>query len=226
MYEIKIPEYALHLLEQRGRPAAKSDDIEMRRCALLVVDMQNVFVSPDSPLQIPYAHEIVPAINRLARALRQRGATICWIQNNFRDEAKSWSVWFNQRLCKDAAAALITTCSPGHPGYELFSELDVSVADLLSVKTRFSAFIQGSSDLNTVLRSQGIDTVVITGTVTNVCCESTARDAMMLNYRTIFVSDANATRTAEEHNATLANMVQCFADVVSTDELIRKLSPS
>lgn len=91
------------------------------------------------------------------------------------------------------------------------------------MKSRFSAFLQGSSDLDEQLRRRGVDTVLITGTVSNVCCESTARDAMMLNYRTIFVSDANATRTDEEHNATLGNMVMCFADVASTEEVLRQL---
>ncbi|MNN54302.1 Isochorismatase family protein YecD [compost metagenome] len=89
------------------------------------------------------------------------------------------------------------------------------------IKTRFSPFVQGASCLHRELIRLGVDTVAITGTVSNTCCESTARDAMMLNYRTIFVSDANAARTDEEHNATLGNMVQTFADVVSTEELER-----
>ena len=62
------------------------------------------------------------------------------------------------------------------------------------IKRRFSALIQGSSNLGEQLRAAGIDTMIITGTATNICCESTARDAFMLNYRTLVVSDANATR--------------------------------
>jgi ureidoacrylate peracid hydrolase len=73
------------------------------------------------------------------------------------------------------------------------------------------------------LREAGIDTVIITGTVTNTCCESTARDAMMLNYKTIFVSDANACRTDEEHNTTLGNILRIFGDVASTQEVIGRL---
>ncbi len=90
-------------------------------------------------------------------------------------------------------------------------------------KTRFSAFIQGSSSLDEQLRGAGIETVIITGTVINTCCESTARDAMMLNYKTVFVSDANACRTDEEHNASLGNIMQIFGDVASTDDVIRRL---
>jgi ureidoacrylate peracid hydrolase len=87
-------------------------------------------------------------------------------------------------------------------------------------KTRFSAFIQGSSNLVEVLRERGLDTLLITGTVTNVCCESTARDAMMLNFRTIMVTDGNAAVTDEDHNASLTAFYLTFGDIMSTDMLI------
>ncbi len=84
-------------------------------------------------------------------------------------------------------------------------------------KQRFSAFTPGTSDLNAILREQGIDTVLITGTLTNCCCESTARDAMQHNYRVLIAADANAALTDEEHAATLHNMAFVFADLYSTD---------
>src|SRR4029077_10088271 len=80
--------------------------------------------------------------------------------------------------------------------------------------------IQGSSDLAEVLRGRGIDTVLITGTVTNVCCDSTARDAMMLNFKTIMVTDANAGHTDEEHNAALIAFYLSFGDIMSTEMLL------
>ena len=79
-------------------------------------------------------------------------------------------------------------------------------------------------DIDRRLREAGIDTVVIVGTLTNVCCESSARDAMMLNYRLVFVSDANAALTDAEHNATLASILRVFGDVASTDEVIQLFS--
>ena len=96
--------------------------------------------------------------------------------------------------------------------------------DEIVVKRRYSAFIQGSSDIDRRLREAGIDTVIIVGTLTNVCCESSARDAMMLNYRLVFVSDANAALTDDEHNATLGSILRVFGDVASTDEVIQLLS--
>jgi ureidoacrylate peracid hydrolase len=84
--------------------------------------------------------------------------------------------------------------TPGDFGHALYPELDVAERDLRVRKTRFSALIQGSSDLDAMLRARGIETLIVVGTATNVCCESTARDAMMLNYKVFFVSDANAYR--------------------------------
>ncbi len=92
--------------------------------------------------------------------------------------------------------------------------------DLIVEKNRFSAFIQGSSNLADVLRARGLDTLLITGTVTNVCCESTARDAMMLNFRTIMVTDGNAAVTDEDHNASLCSFYLTFGDIMSTDMLV------
>ena len=77
-----------------------------------------------------------------------------------------------------------------------------------------------------VLDELAIDTLIITGTLTNVCCESTARDAMLLNYKTIFIGDATGTRSDDEHNPTLINMMQFFADLIMTEDTIDLLSNS
>jgi ureidoacrylate peracid hydrolase len=93
-------------------------------------------------------------------------------------------------------------------------------SDLKVNKNRFGAFVPGSSNLHEILQARHIDTLIITGTATNICCESTARDAMMMNYKVIFVSDGTATFNDEEHNATLGTMLAMFADVMSTDEVV------
>ena len=68
--------------------------------------------------------------------------------------------------------------------------------------------------------------MIITGTLTNVCCEATARDAMLMNYDTVFVADANGARSDEEHTATLVNMLQFFADVRTTGEVEQLIETS
>jgi len=89
---------------------------------------------------------------------------------------------------------------------------------------RYSAFIQGSSDLPEQLRAQGFDTVLICGTVTNTCCESSARDATMLNFRTIMVSDGLAAQNDAEHAASLTAFYLIFGDVLTVDEVIGAFS--
>jgi ureidoacrylate peracid hydrolase len=118
------------------------------------------------------------------------------------------------------AAAL----APKAFGAQLWPGLDVRPVDLIIEKTRYSAFIQGSSVLEQELRARDITTVWIGGTTTNTCCEYMARDAMLLDFRTTMVSDANADHTEDEHNATLVAFCSKFGDVASTDDLIARLT--
>ena len=95
-----------------------------------------------------------------------------------------------------------------------------SPTDLISEKTRFSALVQGSSDLHEKLQERGIENVLVGGTLTNMCCESTARDAMMIGYKAIMVEDCNASRNAEDHLVGLTSVYQSFGDVRSTEDVI------
>ncbi len=224
MHRIAIPSYAIErALARRGR-LHPFDTIDPARTALVVVDLQNGFMAPGQPAETPLAREIVPAVNRLADATRAAGGTVVWIQNTITPESiQSWSVWFGDFGTGEWGPRMQRAFTPGDFGHAIYPGLQVRPGDLTVRKTRFSAFVQGASDLDAILRARGIDTLIIVGTATNVCCESTARDAMMLNYKVFFVSDANACRTDEEHNATLAIMMVMFADVRSTDEMIALL---
>ena len=91
------------------------------------------------------------------------------------------------------------------------------------MKYRFSAFLPGASDLPERLRARGFDTVLITGTVTNICCESSARDAMMTNFKTIMITDGNAAANMEEHQASLRAFYLTFGDVMDTEYVISRL---
>ncbi len=97
-------------------------------------------------------------------------------------------------------------------------------SDVQVRKYRFSAFLPGASELPALLRARGFDTVLITGTVTNVCCESSARDAMMRNFRVVMVSDANAAITPEEHDASLIALYLTFTDLMDTDMIVARLA--
>jgi ureidoacrylate peracid hydrolase len=221
MHQLSIPQSIIErVIAKRGRERA-FENIEPARTALIVVDMQNAFMLPGVAHALcPMAEKIVPNINRLAAALRASGGCVVWIKTTFKDDAlRNWSTYF-EMVSPEQAGKRIAALTADSKGHELWGALEVKASDLIVEKNRFSAFIQGSSNLADVLRARSLDTVLITGTVTNVCCESTARDAMMLNFKTIMVSDANAAVTDEDHNASLAAFYLSFGDVMSTDDVI------
>ena len=227
MHKVAIPPYVIgRVLERRGR-LNPFDGLDPARTALIVVDLQNGFMAPGQPAEIAPAREIVPNVNRLAAATRAAGGTVVWIQNTITPESeKSWSIYLGNFANEDWGLRMRRAFTPGDFGHALYPSLEVRPSDLTVRKTRFSAFVPGASELDSILRGRGINTLIVVGTATNVCCESTARDAMMLNYKIFFVSDANACRTDEEHNATLAILLMMFADVRSTDEMVNLLQRS
>jgi ureidoacrylate peracid hydrolase len=224
MHKIAIPAYAVErAIARRGR-VNPFETIDPAKTALVVVDLQNGFMAPGQPAEIAAARDIVPNVNRLAAATRAAGGTVVWIQNTITPGcATDWSVKHRDFASAEWGPRMTRAFTPGDFGHAIYPSLEVRPGDLSVRKTRFSAFIQGSSELDMVLKGRGIDTLIIVGTATNICCESTARDAMMLNYKVFFMTDANATSTDEEHNATLATMMVMFADVRSTDEMIALL---
>jgi ureidoacrylate peracid hydrolase len=227
MHKIDIPQYIIdRVTKARGKLHA-FDQLVGPATALLVVDLQNCFMLPPHPTEVPLAREIVPNVNKLAAATRAAGGAVVWIQmTHTEQDKKTWSVFYDNVSNALNKAEGLKRLGRGTQGQALYETLDVKPQDLKVEKNRFSAFIQGSSDLDKLLKERGIDTVLVTGTVTNTCCESTARDAMMLNYKTVMVSDANAAATDAEHNATLANILRIFGDVMSTDEVIARLVPA
>ena len=195
------------------------------RTALVVVDMQNAFMDDAVGHAVcPAARDIVPAVNRLAGAVRQAGGGVFWVRNTYDpvDEV-DWSV-MQEMATPEGRRRRAAAMAEGTPGHALWPALDVRAEDVQVRKRRFSAFLPGSSELPELLRARGFDTVLITGTVTNVCCESSARDAMMRNFRVVMVSDANAANTPEEHDAALVSLYLTFTDLMDTDMIIARLA--
>ena len=225
MHKIAIPRSVVErVIARRGREFVY-DNLDPRRTALVVVDMQNAFMLPGVAHALcPMAEKIVPNINRLAQTVRETGGTVVWIKTTFKHDAlQSWSTYF-EMVSPQHGAKRVEALTAGSKGHQLWDSLEVRAQDLIIEKNRFSAFIQGSSDLAEILRARGLDTILVTGTVTNVCCESTARDAMMLNFKTVMVSDGNAAVTDADHNASLCAFYLTFGDVMSTDMLIACLT--
>lgn len=197
------------------------DVLAAERTALLVIDMQHYFVDPLSPAAVAMAPRIVPAINRLAGALRDRGGHVVWIRGTSKNPGNGWSV-FNDDLMTPDQRDRRSRLMDGE-GFAFWADNDIRPHDTQLAKSRFSAFAPGSCDIEALLRARGIDSLLIAGTVTGVCCESTGRDAMMRNYRVVMVSDALASHSEREHNASLSLFYGAFGDVQTVDQCIASL---
>ncbi len=221
MHKIEIPaNIQARAQRARGRNPAL-DALDLSRTAHIVVDLQNGFMAEGALVEVPIAREIVPNVNEISAAVRAAGGLNVFLRYTYDEkEPLTWSNWYSSFLEKGYSEDLKAAFTVGAEPWELWPDLDVQKDDLLVEKTRFSAFIPGTCKLDEMLQARGIDTLIITGTLTNCCCESTARDAMQQNYKIIFVADGNAGLTDEEHNATLCSMTALFATVMMTKDLV------
>jgi ureidoacrylate peracid hydrolase len=228
LHHVQISDAVLRRVMDRRGKRHVFDRIDSKRTALIVVDMQNGFTQPGAISEVAAARDIIPNINRMADELRSKGGRVVWLQHTTDDRAnpEQRNIWLEafspDHLREEIGAAFRQTSSQ----HQINPLLKVDPQDDLVCKYRYSAFTDGSSRLREVLRSHGVDTLIITGTLTNVCCESTAREGMMLGYEVHFLSDATATRSDDEHNATLNALIPVFCDVRSTNEVIGLLAES
>ena len=224
MHKSHIPADVIERVTRARGKRHLFDGIAPARAAFVVVDMQNFFLEEGQACETPEARDIVANVNRLADAARSNGATVVWLQmTQDRDQLQGWSVFYDFIKAGERGLEELDCLSAGHHGHRLWPGLDVGADDIKVEKRRFSAFIQGSSDLHAILDQRGIDTVIVTGTLTNVCSLTTALDAMMLNYKVVMVSDANAALSDDAHNAALATVCELFGDVRTTDEVVALL---
>lgn len=180
------------------------------RTALVVIDMVPFFLEENS-----YCRGIVPVIAGLADALRAADGTVAWVVPSAYERSPV-EVEF---LGPDAVKLHQESAAGG-----VWHEFTVGPADLVVQKSAYSAFFPGKCDLPDLLRERGIDTLLITGTLTNVCCESSARDACVLGFRVIMVADGNAARRDDEHNAALHTIYRSFGDVRPCDEVLELIA--
>ncbi|MEI9964659.1 MAG: isochorismatase family cysteine hydrolase [Caulobacteraceae bacterium] len=197
------------------------DSLDPAHTALIVIDMQKAWLSPGAPFETPAARPLVAPINRLAGALRAHGGLVVWIQHTTAPPGQPgyWALYFDNFIKAEDRAAATLALVAGAPMHALADGLDVQDGDLVLPKHRFSAFVRNPHDLEAMLRARGIDTLIVTGVATNVCVESTVREAMMLDFRVFMPHDAVAAPKPEAHLAGLRNVMQSFADVRPTDQV-------
>ncbi|MEX0732935.1 MAG: isochorismatase family cysteine hydrolase [Aquisalimonadaceae bacterium] len=223
MHSISIPSDVRAFVSRRSGGVDPYAQLDPETTALVVVDMQNFFMADGEMGCCVEARDIVPNINRLAYAVRGSGGLVAWIQNGAAAELMQGWANLEELYTEEKAALRRERMRPGCEAFELWSDLDVRENDARVVKSRYSAFAPGASELETVLQQRGIENVLVVGVATNVCCESTARDAMMRGYRTLMVSDATATFTDAEHNAALITFMKFFGEVQPTDTVLARL---
>ena len=216
MHAIDLPDWAV----ERGRALNAFAALAPRRTALVNIDMQNAFVAEGAVYGNAYAREIVSAINALSRAMRSAGGTVIWTrQTHTFDGPCAPAAWQYDLGLADVRAA-VEALQAGAEGHRLYPEMEVAPEDLVVDKHRYGALSCPAGALRRTLERLDVEMVVITGTLTNVCCESTARELNMAGYQVIVVSDAMAAVTDAEHNAALLNLRLSFADVASVQTVL------
>ncbi|MCT2400453.1 cysteine hydrolase family protein [Novosphingobium mangrovi (ex Huang et al. 2023)] len=219
MHRIELPAWAI----ERGRGYNAFDSIDPARTALVVVDMQSAFVGEGEVFGSETARAVIAPINRLVRAMRNADAAVIWTRQTVSDAPHlampEWQYDMSDPVVVRAVAALREGCA----SHDIHPAMDRGRDDLVLDKFRYGAFSCPAGALAKVLELHGIEMLVLVGTLTNVCIESTAREANMRGYKVIVVSDACATVTDEEHNAALLNLRLNFADVKTAGEVIALL---
>lgn len=191
-----------------------------QRTALINVDMQNCFVH-GSPISAPGGLALLDRINELAAACRAAGVLVVHASHVLRADLSNAGLLAENPLI---AGGII---SKGSSSAALHEGLAIEPTDVLLEKPRFGAF--HGTDLELLLRSRGVDTVIISGISTNVCCDTTAREAAVRDFRVIFLSDGTATFgmgdvTADQlQEATCATLGLVFAQVATIADVLARL---
>jgi ureidoacrylate peracid hydrolase len=188
--------------------------LNTERSALLVVDMQRFFLDPDSPTYTSGGPAVLPSVKRLIDSFRDRSRPVIFTKHVHHPDFIDAGImkWWWEGACIE-----------GSPESEIPDVIAPLANEKVVLKHRYSAFY--NTDLETVLRCLNIEDLVIAGIMTNMCCESTARDAYFRDYRVFFPADATGTINEEMHVASLLNLAFGFAHIATTEELVSQLEP-
>jgi len=215
MHVTRLPQWAI----RRGRVLNSFPMLERGKTALINVDMQAVFLDDNQIYGNRHARDIVGAVNALSAAMRSIGAPVIWTRQTHTHDGPCAPPRWQYDPAKPGVAEGIAALQAGAPGHALYSAMEVAAGDIVIDKYRYGALSCPAGNLRRTLEALGTEMVLITGTLTNCCCETTAREANLAGFKVIVVSDATATLTDMEHNAALLNLRLNFADVCSTQDI-------
>lgn len=189
-------------------------DLNKDRSALLVIDMQKFFLDPASPTFTCGGPAILPNIKRLVAAFRAAGRPVIYTRHVHHPDFIDAGImqWWWEGACFE-----------GTPESLVHDEIAPLEREKVIPKHRYSAFY--NTDLETILRCLKIEDLIISGIMTNMCCESTARDAYYRDYRVHFLADATGSINEDMHLASLLNLAFGFAFITTADNIIHQLHP-
>ena len=198
--------------------------VDPNHAALLVVDFQNDFAAADGVMDregfdLTMVQAIVPRLQQFVEQTRQAGLPVIFIRNIYNTDANWYlsDVFLEQAArARNGSYTIRPVCPPDSWAAD-FCEIRPTETDVIVTKHRFSAF--QDTDLDLILRSRRIRTLIMTGIATNVCVESTARDGFFRDYYIVFSADCTATYSQEDHYGTLRNIRRFFGEVVTAAEV-------
>ena len=180
--------------------------IPITKPALLVLDMQDYFLSPDSHAFVPSSPRLIPLISKAVNTFKQKELPVIFTKHvNTSDDAGMMNIWWREIIGEENKFS------------EINKNLDTSDSIVLE-KSQYDAFYKTS--LQTVLQNLGVGTVIVTGVMTNLCCETTARAAFTHGYSVLMPIDATATMNFELHKATTVNLAHGFAEAVTMQSIL------
>lgn len=194
--------------------------IRANNTALIVVDMQNIWVHPRGARYLPMSEDIVPRMQELLQFCRARQVPVIYLHTTKRKDLADVGIFADIKPQTHDADDEWSNFE-GSPGAELYEPVQPADGDILVKKFRYSGFY--GTQLENLLRALGRDTIAITGVATNVCCDSTARDGAMRDFKVLFLSDCSASFSQEEQDATLKNFDKHFGVVMDSATLMIKL---
>lgn len=188
-------------------------DLDKSHSALLIIDMQNYFIHPEGNAFIPEGHDIIPNIGALQKIFRKNKLPIIYTSHSHKSPEYDGGnlTWWWSDYCEEGSDAAL-----------IYKDIKPREEEKIIRKHRYSAF--EGTDLEVTLRCLRVTDLVITGVMTNLCCETTTRDAFNKDFRVQFVCDATATGHEEFHIATLKNLAYGFAPIVTTDNVLQQLA--
>lgn len=191
--------------------------LRKKKACLLVIDMQNEFLAETGGDFFHNAIDIVPNVKRVIAACRKAGVPVVYTGHRHEDPAVDGGMTAEWWPEIKSGRCLVK----GKSGAEIFAPLAPRKGERIIWKSRYSAFY--NTDLEVVLRGMGVTDLIFSGILTNVCCETTARDAFMRDFRVFFLADATASSEPEFHLGTLKNLAYAFAYVLTVDSLLKQV---